>query len=311
MSKKYIITGASGFIGSALAKRLLQDGHKVWAIGRNKEKLNELKQYSATGSEITTVVADFEDYPKLPELISERGFDSIIHLAWNGTTATITHNNHHEQLKNIAATCEIAEVSPKLECQNIIITSTSYQFAKSVSDPTNPSNPLIYGSAKRAATDLAKAIAYKNKLPYKVLYFPNVFGTNDKSEAAIAFFIKKLIKNEPLDLVSGTLPEDWIYNEELLEGMINTINCAKENAEYYIGHREISTFKEKLIEMKAVLNSNSKLNFGKYPENYFVDYSKFDLDALYNDTEWEAKTPFKDAILKVRDSLIQLNREIS
>jgi nucleoside-diphosphate-sugar epimerase len=302
MSKKYIITGASGFIGSALAKRLLYDGHKVWAIGRNKEKLDELKQYGSS----VTVVADFDDYHKLPELIFERGFDNLIHLAWNGTSASaLLYDNYENQLNNVKISCDIAAIASELECTTTT-TTTTYQMANAnILKNTKPIfNPIVYGICQKTASELFRAICYKNKISVTTLIFPNVFGTNDKKEASIPFFIKKLQNNEDLDLISGKYKDDWIHLDDLVNGIVKAINSNAQNLQYYVGHREISTFKEKLIEMKAVFNSNSKLNFGKYPENYFVDYSKFDLDALYKDTGWEAKISFRDAILKVRDSLI-------
>jgi nucleoside-diphosphate-sugar epimerase len=142
---------------------------------------------------------------------------------------------------------------------------------------------------------------HSKNLPCVNIIFPNVYGIGDKSSSSIVFFIKKLLANEPLNLISGTYPDDWMPVDDIVDGILAAASSDAKYADYYIGHRQITTFKEKLQIMKQVLNSSSELNFGTFPESYYVDYSQFDLDALYNDTGWVAKTDFADSILQTAE----------
>jgi nucleoside-diphosphate-sugar epimerase len=293
MMKRVIVTGATGFIGGALTKKLLENGVTVYGVGRSKEKLAELEKYG----DFQPVCAEFEDYDKLDTLIKERGFDWFYHLAWRGTSTKDydNYNDYNVQIFNIKITCDAAVAAARLECSKSS-TSSSYQQANVAINKQEHFNPILYGTVKRCAGELFKAIACKNGMPCVNLIFPNTYGPGDKENTAIMFFIKSLLQNKPLNLISGQYPDDWMSVDELVEGIIAASNSSLQYGDYYIGHRRITTFKEKLTDMKRVLCSDSVLNFGVYPENYYVDYSKFDLEALFRDTGWEAKAGFADTI---------------
>jgi nucleoside-diphosphate-sugar epimerase len=66
--------------------------------------------------------------------------------------------------------------------------------------------------------------------------------------------------------------------------------------QYYIGHRNIRTFREVVEEMRDAINPQAELRFGEYQDSLNMDYSYTDLDALYNDTGFECKADFKETI---------------
>jgi nucleoside-diphosphate-sugar epimerase len=299
--KKVIITGVTGFIGSALAKKLLSQGVKVFGVGQvgiDKTKLNALKQYE----NFIPFEADFEQYDKLHEIINDRDFDMFWHFAWNGTSASApTYNDYNIQIQNIKATCDAAHSAVKLKCKKTSSSSSYQQCNVSISESDILFNPVTYGIVKKCSTELFMSIAYKHRISCANVVFPNIYGYGDKPDTAIVYFIKRMLSDEPIDLISGKYKDDWIYIDDLIDGIIYSAKVKKQYAEYYIGHRKITTFKEKLIAMKSILSSKSELRFGAYPENYYVDYDRFDLDALRCDTGWEAKTNFTDGILKATE----------
>ena len=179
--------------------------------------------------------------------------------------------------------------------------SSHYQSCTVINKSQGSFNPVVYGVIKKCASDIFKIIAYKNNMCCNIIIFPNVFGANDKPNTAIVFFIKRLLANEPLNLISGDYPDDWVYIDDLVDGIIRAAKSDKEYAEYFIGHRNITTFKKKLTAIKTMLSSKSELLFGTYPEISRVDYDQFDLDALYRDTGFEIETDFADSIRKTAE----------
>jgi nucleoside-diphosphate-sugar epimerase len=298
--RKVIITGVTGFIGGALARRLLSDGVRVYGVGRDTGKLEVLKSYG----DFVPVAADFADYGRLHEIIGEYGFDMFYHLAWNGTSASApVYNDYNVQVLNIKAACDAANSAVTLRCNNSSSSSSYQQGNISISDTDGDElfNPIIYGITKRCAAEMFKAIAYKNKMSCVNLIFPNTYGPGDKLNTAIVFFLKNMLLNKPLNLISGLYKDDWMYIDDLIDGILSASQSQSVYKDYYIGHRNITSFKDKLIKMKDTLNSNSELLFGTYPENYYVNYQFFDLDALYNDTGWEANTDFGETIQKTAE----------
>ena len=94
-----------------------------------------------------------------------------------------------------------------------------------------------------------------------------------------------------------------MYISDTVSGIIAVSESPYSFKQYYVGHRNISTFKEKLIAMKDILHSKSELKFGEYKDETFVNYTDFDLDALYNDTGFECKSNFRESILKTAEWL--------
>jgi len=295
--KKVIVTGASGFIGGTLAKKLLSRGVKVYGVGQNQEKLNSLKQYG----DFIPVTTCFEQYNSLHDLINDRDFDMFWHFAWQGTSAgTDSYKDYSVQVKNIKAACDAAASAVKLNCARGCFVSSHYQFFRGI-DENIHFNPVLYGNAKKSAADLFKCILYNNNVSCANIIFPNIIGVGDKRDTAVVFFIKRFLADEPINLVSGKYREDWIYIDTLIDGVISAAKTEKKYTDYFIGHRNITTFKEKLTAMKSLLNSKSELKFGSYPEKCYVDYDQCDLNALHRDTGFEAKDDFAENIRKITE----------
>ena len=302
--KKVVITGVTGFIGTALAKRLLQNGVKVYGVGRNIEKLNKMKKWG----NFIPVVANFEDYKRLHELIDDRNFDMFWHLAWYGTSALApAYKDYNAQIQNIEVACDAATAAFRLNCSNSSSSGSYQQFNVNINSDKGMFNPVMYAITKKCASDLFKAISYQHGMPCKNIIFPNTFGEEDKLNTAIVLFIRRLLNNEPINLISGDYLDDWMYIEDLVDGILCAASSEKKYVDYYIGHSNITTFKEKLTEMKLILSSKSELIFGTYPEVYRVDYSQFDLNALYQDTGYKPKTSFSESILKTAEWIKNLN----
>ena len=115
--KRAIVTGATGFIGRALTKTLLECGTEVWAVVRDGRKLDDIKSES-----LHIVEADFAQYPHLAERIDVRGFDVCFYLAWNGTWG-MPFRDYALQLQNAEAACDMVEQAAKLGCERFILVS--------------------------------------------------------------------------------------------------------------------------------------------------------------------------------------------
>jgi len=224
------------------------------------------------------------------------------HFAWSGTsTATPEYKDHSTQIQNVKTAYDAATSAVLMQCKRIGISSSYQQANVSQEIAGNNCNPIMYGIMKRCAVEVFKAIAFENNISCSNVILPNVYGIGDKQNTAIVFFIKRLLAHEPLNLISGDNKDDWIYIDDLVDGLICAAQSDKNIIDYYIGHRMITTFREKLCTMKSILSSRSELLFGLYPENCLVDYRQFDLDALYRDTGFEAKTGFSESIQKTAE----------
>ena len=287
--KKVIVTGATGFIGGALTKKLLSEGVTVYGIDISSERLEEMKQYG----DFVPVAADFSMYDRLEELIGSSGFDLCIHTAWKGMIGGKDLYDYALQNESVNATCRLCEACAELNVKRFIFCGSSYQEMVSEDLPL-PTN--YYGIAKKSAAAYCMAISARAGMECNIAMLTNTYGPGDRSQKAVNTFIRKLLAEEPLDLIDGYNRNDWCYIDDTVNGILAAAGSQYPYRYYYVGHSDISNFRSKLMAMKEALNSSSELRFGKFIDKTFVDYDRIDLTSLEKDTGFVCSAEFGRSI---------------
>ena len=129
--KKVIVTGANGFLGTALCRELATSGIQVIAIIRNEEE-NVSNIVDLPGLRI--VYCDFSEFKQLPEMIRERDIDVVYHLAWVGTAGPL-RGNKDVQLNNIVYTCDTVQACAEMKCKKFVfaVFKITFKFVPSIS----------------------------------------------------------------------------------------------------------------------------------------------------------------------------------
>ena len=283
--KKAIVTGAGGFIGGALTKALLEKGYTVYGVDLNGENLTPLCNYNL----FVPVEIDLKK-DNLSEHIKDT-VDVLYYMSWGGSMSAEDRYNVPLQTNNISVAASVCKDSVKF-CRKFIFASSSYENMKS--SETNSFIIDIYGIAKRAAGDICASISNRNSMDYNKVILTNTFGVGDRSKKAVNTIVTAMINNFPLKLVEGNNPNDWVYIDDTVKGLILCGENGKPFSEYYIGNSNITTFKEKILEMGIVLCPERKFTFGEMSENTYIDYTKLK-DEIQDG--FECKADFKESIL--------------
>lgn len=292
--KKVIVTGADGFIGSALVKALVANGYQVYAVVKNRNH-----NFGPMNSEINVVPCEFSEYYTLAKLIN-KSIDCFIHLAWRGVFGQES-KDLILQSENIKVSTITLDQARLLNVKKFIFAGSSYQYRI---EPVLSNNGVvfkkvnIYGKAKEAATLLLKAAAQKFDMDFNSVLFTNVFGIGDFSKRSTNTLILQLLNCEPVRLISGEHKHDWTYIDDAANGIISVMEKGKNGIGYYIGNRRLRTFMEIMLDVRDTLSPGANLEFGYYPDDGYIDYSEIDLDSLYEDTGFECKANFRDSIEK-------------
>jgi UDP-glucose 4-epimerase len=221
-----LITGGAGFIGSHLAKALLDEGHKVVILDNFSNGKPENIQQLLENPSLTLVK---EDLKKPKELLPNvRASDVIFHLAANpevkiGETEPKTHFE-----ENILATFNVLEAVRKSEKPKIIVfasTSTVYGEAEQV--PTREEyGPLIpistYGASKLACEALITSYAYTFNHRALILRLANVIGSRS-NHGVIVDFIKKISANpKELEILGdGKQQKSYVYVSDCIDAIMH------------------------------------------------------------------------------------------
>lgn len=297
--RKVIITGVTGFFGGSLTRKLLSLGVKVYGIDIDTPKLNKFKD----NPNFISVIAGFEDYQKLPEMIKDTDIDVFYHFAWAGGFTTAIQD-YKLQMSNAGFAGDAIVAAKKIGAKKFVYANTynQYEIINFLeSEIFEPRYTCIYSAGKTAASLICRTLAYNLGINYSAGLIPMPYGENNYSKQLVNVVINSLINGQAPKLIEGNKLYDLVYIQDIVDAFIVIGEKGKNKREYYVGHRKLKTFKEWMIEIRNVIAPDVELQFGEYKDNQQIEYSKIDLDALYKDTGWECKYELKDKIFSTSE----------
>ena len=291
---RVIITGCGGFFGGALTSTLLSRGIKVYGVDISEEKLSRFSSYD----NFIPVVAEFEDYEKLPEMIKDTDIDVFYHLAWAGGFTTAIRN-YKLQMMNAAYAGDALTAAAKMNAKRFVYANTynQYEIINFLeSEMFEPRYTCIYSAGKTAASLICRTLAHNMGIEYSAGLIPMPYGENNYSKQLVNVVINSLNHGKAPRLVEGNNLYDLVYVQDIADALIVIGEKGKDKKEYYVGHRRLKTFREWMVEIRDEIAPEVELRFGEYKDNQQIDYSKVDLDALFKDTGWECHYELIDRI---------------
>lgn len=292
---KVIVTGASGFIGTALVKELINQKVKVFAVIREGSKY---PNFFDNNKDIVIINCSMDEYHTLPSLIKEKNFDALYHLAWEGTSGPL-RSNYSVQIKNIRQSCNLVEVSRDLNCKKIVFAASimEYEIQSLINADIMPNISSIYSIAKMSADYMMKTMASNYKIDYIRAIISNVYGPGELSPRIINTSLRKLINGEHCSFSSGEQMYDFIYISDAAKEFYIIGEKGKGNKSYYIGSLRPKPLKEFLLEMKNLVNPNIEIGLGELPFcGVSLKYDEFDIFAIRDDTGFVPEVTFTEGI---------------
>lgn len=294
--KSVVVTGASGFLGGALALKLLKIGVQVYGVSATEDGFQRFAGFE----NFVPIVAEFSNYSKLSELILVRDFDVFYHFAWQGVFGE-AFKDYALQLQNARYACEALMQAKQLGCKKFVLAGTYNEFeVKGFMEDIEyqPRYTCIYASAKLVSELMCRTLAYQNNLAYNAGLVCMAYGENNYSDMLPNVVLKQLLKGEEPKLITGDNYYDMVYVDDVAEAFAAIGERGVNQQSYYIGHRRLRTFRELLSEMRDIVSPETKLHFGSFKDTADMDYSRIDLEALYRDTGFECRADFKESIMK-------------
>ena len=278
---KYLITGGSGFIGSHLAERLLDQGHSVTIIDNltTGSDANLLKVKKSINFHQGNIL----DKPLMEELIAES--DYVVHLAAALGVLNIV-NKPLESLKtNIQGTEVVLEASDKFG-KPVLIASTSEIYGKNDKVPLNEEDDRIighplksrwsYSEAKAVDESMAYFYYLEKKLPVRIVRFFNTVGPRQVGHYGMVLprFVSAALKNEPLSVYgSGDQIRCFCHVDDAVRALLLVMDSDITLGEVFnVGNNQQITIMElakKVIELTGSSSTIERISYEKaYPEGF-------------------------------------------
>ncbi len=208
--QKILLTGASGFIGSHLCARLLREGAEVHAVSRSK--------HSGEEDGIDWRQGDLAETATVRDLLTAIKPDVIFHLA-----SHVAGNRDLDLVlptfrSNLISTVNLLTVAAEIGCRRLLVTS-SLEEPEAGKPEAIPCSP--YAAAKWAGRAYARMFHELYRLPVVILRVFMVYGPAQKDlRKLIPYVTLSLLRGQAPKLSSGYRLVDWIYVEDVVEGLL-------------------------------------------------------------------------------------------
>jgi UDP-glucuronate 4-epimerase len=308
-----LITGAAGFIGFHLARRLCADGWTVYGLDNLNDYYDPaLKEARLTQLEgfknFTFAKADLADQPAIDKLFTQWQPEIVVNLAAQAGVRYSLSNPRAYTASNIDGFMNILEACRHNKVKHLVFASSSSVYGANKKLPFSVNDPVdhpisLYAATKKANELMAHSYAHLFGLPCTGLRFFTVYGPWGRPDMALFKFTKALYAGDKLDVFNhGEMKRDFTYIDDIIEGVTRIIPLIpKTDAApyrlYNIGNNKPELLMDAIRLLESETGLKAKLNMlpmqaGDVMETYA------DIDELTRGTGFKPVTPLKKGIGK-------------
>ncbi len=229
-----LVTGAAGFIGFHLSRRLLADGVRVvgldnlngyYDVKLKKDRLAILSE----SDNFTFVNLDLVDSGALAGLFKENSFQQVVNLAAQAGVRYSLENPKAYVDSNLSGFLNILEGCRHNQVKHLVYASSSSVYGLNTRMPfsvhDNVDHPLsLYAASKKANELMAHSYSYLYQMPVTGLRFFTVYGPWGRPDMALFLFTKAILQDEPIKVFNqGLMERDFTYVDDIVEGIVRLL----------------------------------------------------------------------------------------
>ncbi len=234
-NKKILVTGAAGFIGYHLCKRLLEKGGEVTGIDNLNDyydvnlKLDRLKKITMERN-FTPVRMDIADRDGMKALFERERFDIVVNLAAQAGVRYSLKNPHSYVDSNLQGFLNVLEGCRHGAVKHLVFASSSSVYGANTKMPFsvhhNVDHPVsLYAATKKANELMAHAYASLYGIPCTGLRFFTVYGPWGRPDMALFLFTRAILEDKPIDVFNfGKMQRDFTYIDDIIEGVVRVMD---------------------------------------------------------------------------------------
>ncbi len=324
--KKVLVTGAAGFIGFHLSRRLLEEGCEVVGLdiindyydpAIKEARLEILRPYE----NFKFSKLDLADREGMKELFAREEFDCVVNLAAQaGVRYSLINPNAYVD-SNLAGFVNILEGCRHNEVKHLLFASSSSVYGSNTKMPfsihDNVDHPVsLYAASKKANELMAHTYSHLYNLSCTGLRFFTVYGPWGRPDMALFLFTKAILENRPIDVFNyGKMQRDFTYIDDIIEGVVRVMkrpatpnpDWSGDNPDpgtsyapyrvYNIGNNQPVELMHFIQVIEDCLGKKAEKNLlplqpGDVPATYA------DIDDLIRDTGFKPETTLEEGIPK-------------
>ncbi len=285
--KSALVTGASGFIGSALSHRLVEMGVAVTgAATRCREGLDPEIQWS---------FGDLADSAYVENLIEQSAPEVVFHLASYVTGARDLDIVLPTLHSNLTSTVNLLTLCQQRGCKRIILTGS---LEEPEGDAPTPSSP--YAAAKWAGSGYARMFHALYDTPVVTARLFMVYGPDQKDlNKLIPYVIRSFLAGESPRLSSGVREVDWIYVDDVVNGYLAlATTTGVEGRSIDIGSGRLASIRKVVEEIHDLMTPTIELHWGSIQDRPLERICIADLSTTTQHLDWQPEISLRDGLTR-------------
>ena len=293
-----VISGATGAIGTALTKKLVNEGVKVLILCRKDSKRTQ------NIIESPLVKVKYCALDELSSLTNDTGeeYDVFYHFAWMGAAGPGRHDMYLQN-ENVKFALDAVEAAKRFGCKTFIGAGSQAEYGRveGLLRPDTPTFPEMgYGYAKLCAGQMTRDYAHQLGLQHVWTRILSVYGPNDGAQSMVMSTINKLRNGETPQFTKGEQMWDYLYSGDAANAFYLLGDRGINGKTYVIGSGKARPLAEYIEIIRDEVNPDAKIELGAIPyAPKQVMHLQADISELRKDTGFKPMVGFEDGIKEI------------
>lgn len=303
---RVVVTGATGFIGGAMIRQLLEQGHEVCAVMRPGSKnLPYLmtKVPAGTKSRFTLIEMQMAEIERLPEKIEAA--DAFVHMGWDGAGSDNRTKRDVQQI-NVTHSLAAVRTAAALGCSRFLFTGSQAEYGvyhQWITEDMACHPVSEYGKAKVEFANQAKNLCKILKMEYIHTRIFSVYGPGDHPWSLVNTCLKTWQQGGEMKLGECTQKWNFLYIEDAAAALIALLTAGNSGF-YNVAGNDTRGLREYIEEMYVLCGSQGSFVYGERPQNAEGPADLMpDISKICEMTGWKPVTSFAEGIYETLHSL--------
>lgn len=291
-----LVTGASGHLGAALARRLLADGADVTILVRPSSNLWRLED---AAERVTVLRGDLTNLMPAEEGIRQARPEIVFHLAWQGVTAA-ERDSPAQITGNLVGSLSLWEMAREAgaRCWVGVGSQAEYGVQDGLLHEEMPPRPVsTYGTAKLCTGLLTERLCAMAGMRFVWLRLLATYGPMDDERHLIPAVIMQLLLGRRPALTPGEQRWDYLYIDDAVEAILRVAQATEAQGVFNLGSGEAHTVREIIEQVRDLIDPGLPLGFGDVPYGANqIMHLQADISRLRAATGWSPRTGLAEGL---------------
>lgn len=263
---RVFLTGATGFLGSYVLRRLLASDNEVAILTRANSNTWRI---SSLLERVTQITGDFSSPAEISASLREFAPEVTIHLAWEGVGGK--YRNDLRQIEtNLLGSTKLLTTVTDAGCKAWVGLGSQAEYGPAnakIDEEYFPHPTTLYGASKLSTYLLSKQLCEQRGIRFAWLRLFSAYGPMDDPNCMIPGLINRLLAKEHIALTEGTQMWDYIHIEDAAEAVYQAAVNDDAQGTFNLGSGEVQSIREIALQVRDLIDPSLNLGFGEVPFN--------------------------------------------